>query len=191
MFYLCGPDLWSCFGIVTTWFLGPHGAEWPSRCHMSEEFSFQRLHWARLFFLFNWLGREKVSWDVNKDNESLPKVEPSRRRWDVLIKWLSSEGDRVTVQEGESLGTIRSTWRGRPLLKLANLTQRQPRLRVIPPCIQVRETDVAVAHPPFYVAVILWHLCFCDSSESNLLEMNLASIESSSLSHPWEQLSLW
>jgi hypothetical protein len=149
VFYLCDPDLRSCFRVVTTWFLGPPGAKWPSRCHMSEEFSFHLLHGALLFFLFNWLGREKVSWDVNKDNESLPKVKPSRRQWDVLIKWSSSEGRRVTVQEGESLRTIRSTRRGEPPLKLASFTQRQLQLHVRRPSIQVRKTRVAITHPLF------------------------------------------
>lgn len=31
VFYLCGPDLCSCFRIVTTWFWGPHGDEWPEQ----------------------------------------------------------------------------------------------------------------------------------------------------------------
>jgi hypothetical protein len=57
-----------------------------SRCHKSEEFLFPLLHWALLLFLFNWLGKEVGSSDVNKENESLPKVKPAMRHPDVLIK---------------------------------------------------------------------------------------------------------
>lgn len=49
-------------------------------------FLFSLLHWALLFFIFNWLGKEIGSCDVNKENESLPKVKPAVRQSDVLIK---------------------------------------------------------------------------------------------------------
>lgn len=41
---------------------------------------------ALRFFFFNWLGREIGSCDVNKENESLPKVKPAVQPSDVLIK---------------------------------------------------------------------------------------------------------
>lgn len=59
---------------------------------------------ALLFFLFNWLGKELGSCDVNKENESLPKVKPAVQKSDMLIKWLSPGIDRVTVEEAENFG---------------------------------------------------------------------------------------
>lgn len=73
-----------------------------------------------LFFHFNWLGKEIGSCGVNKENESLPKVKPAMQQSDVLIKWLSSEVDRVTVQEGESFRTTGNRMGRRRLSKLTN-----------------------------------------------------------------------
>lgn len=87
-------------------------------------FLFPLLHQAFLFFLFNWLGKEIGSCDVNKENESLPKVKPAVRQSDALIKWLSSEVDRVTVQEGEHFTTV-----GTRLGKKRLLTLTSSRLR--------------------------------------------------------------
>lgn len=130
-----------------------------------KSFLFHLLHWALLFSLFNWLGKEKVSWDVNKDNESLPKVKPSRRQWDVLIKWLSSEGDRVTVQEGDRLRATGSGLREKPLIKLANVTQRQLSSQLFPLSVQVREKDAALTTSLYWCRYYPWVLNFCDFSE--------------------------
>lgn len=63
---------------------------------------------ALLFFLFNWLGKEIGSCDVNKENESLPKVEPAVRGSDALIKWLSSKVDR-SQSKRERASELRGT----------------------------------------------------------------------------------
>lgn len=121
LFCQCGPDLQLHFRIIRTQFLGLCGAEWPA--HVPQVrivfFSIYRIG-ALLFFLFNWLGKEIGSCNVNKENESLPKVKPAMRQSDVLIKWLSSEVDRVTVQEGESFRTTGNRMGRKWLSKLTN-----------------------------------------------------------------------
>lgn len=57
-----------------------------SMCHKSEQFSFPSSTGALLVFLFNWLGKEIGSCDVNKESEALPKVKPAMRKSDVPIK---------------------------------------------------------------------------------------------------------
>lgn len=116
-----GPDLWLHFRITRTGCPGLRGAEELTRVAQVRTVFFSLCRTgALLFFLFNWLGKELGSCDVNKENESLPKVKPAVRQSDVLIKWLSSGVDRVTVQEGESLGATGSRWGRKWLLKRAN-----------------------------------------------------------------------
>lgn len=155
---LCGLDLQLHFRIMRTRFLGLCGPEWPARCHKSEQFSFPSIALgALLFFLFNWLGKEVGSCDVNKENESLPKVKPAVRQSDVLIKWLSSEVDRVTVREGESLRAPGNKMGRQCLSKL-------PTFR--------RSAAASAAHSSFLlsygsifpVAIILEHSSFHDSA---------------------------
>lgn len=56
-------------------------------CHKSEQFSFPSSVLGPFYFssLIGW-GKEIGSCDVNKENESLPKVKPATRKSDVLIK---------------------------------------------------------------------------------------------------------
>lgn len=54
--------------------------------HKSGQFPFPSSTGALLVSLFNWLGKEIGSCDVNKENESLPQVKPAMRKSDVLIK---------------------------------------------------------------------------------------------------------
>lgn len=112
---------------------------------------------ALLFFLFNWLGKEIGSCDVNKENESLPKVKPAVRQSDVLIKWLSSEVDRVTVQEGESLRTTGNKMGRKWLSKLTDF-------RLSTAASASHSSFILSYGNIFLVAIILEHSSFHDST---------------------------
>lgn len=112
---------------------------------------------ALLFFLFNWLGKEIVSYDVNKENESLPKVKPALQQSDMTIKWLSSEVDRVTVQEGESLRATGNTMGRKWLSKLTNF-------RLSTAASASHSSFILSYGNIFLVALILEHSSFPDST---------------------------
>lgn len=89
LFPLCGPDPPRLFRITKVLFPGPRWVQRPARWPQVRTvfFSLHRTG-ALLFFLFNWLGEEASSCDVNKENESLPKVKAAVRRAAELLRRL-------------------------------------------------------------------------------------------------------